>query len=145
MQTFCLITITLLNLACIWYYIAKLTTTSIKFRVLYYKPTGEAIGIIYLFHGETDFYFYQEDLQYRTSGLAIYETERFLRNIQKQVKDQKISLLDFHKYFEDNFYISSIVPMVFFKSAQYSIKRDILKAYKHHKIEKETKALNEIN
>ena len=145
MQTFCLIIITLLNIAFIWYYIAKIATTSIQFRVVYYKPTGDAIGIMYLFNGQTDFYFYQEDLQYRTSGLAIYETERFLRNIQKQVKDQMISLLDFHKYFEDNFYISSIVPITFFKSAQYSIKRDILKAYKHHKIEKETKALNEIN
>lgn len=132
-------------LGLIWYYISLITTTSLQFRVVYYIPTGEAVGVVYLFDDKTDFYFYQQDLKYRIEGLAPRATERFLKSIQILTGKQLLSFIDFHNYFSDNFYISSIVPMTFFKSARYSIKRDILNAYKHHKFKKEKKARNEID
>ena len=145
MLIFCNITIFTILFTFIYYYISKVFTLSLQYRVLYYIPTGEAIGVIYRMNDKNDFYFYQQDLPPRIEGMTLGATERFLQSIKTLTSKQLLSFFDFHNYFSDNFYVSPIVPMAFWRNRQYSVKRDILKAYKHHKIKKEKKAQNEID
>lgn len=99
------------------------------YRIVYYIPTGKAIGAIIKHNDVVNFYYYINDLNKRTVGLKPIEFEHFLLIIKRLTNDQYLSFDKFESYFSNAFYITPISPFITLR--KYGVARDILKAYEN--------------
>ena len=97
------------------------------YRVLYYVPTGRAIGIIINRNGKTEFYYYINDLKDRLKYMNVAAAERYFITLKRLAADTGVGFEDFEEYFSPNFIVSEITPYCTYQS--YTVARELLKGY----------------
>lgn len=123
-----LITILLIFAIIITYYqfVEKYIKTS-RYRVVYYVPTGRAIGIIINRNGKTEFYYYINDLKDRLKYMNVAAAERYFITLKRLAADTGVGFEDFEEYFSPNFIVSEITPYCTYQP--YTVARELLKGY----------------
>ena len=123
-----LITALLIFTIIITYYqfVARYIKTS-HYRVVYYVPTGRAVGIIIQYNGSNRFYYYINDFTERIKYLNESAAMQYLQSLRRLSENNGVSFENFEEYFSPNFFISKITPFCTFH--EYSMARDLLKGY----------------
>lgn len=102
------------------------------YRVVYYKPTSRAIGILIL-DEVLKFYYYINDLELRIGDGDRQAFEDSLKLIKKAVDEEHISSEEFADLFsEDTYYVTDCTPIIV--SNRYNTARDLLEAYQNSKL-----------